>query len=169
MTPKSCHERALGLLAVRPRSRWEMDQRLRKAGFEIQEVEDVLVRLERVGLIDDRAFAEQFAQHRFEVKRSGARAVSGGLRAKGISPSLVATVMQREEGDEEYRAEELATLQAARMRGLDRAKAFQRLSSLLIRRGYSPDVARLAARKALGVDQLEDPAPPGLASRFQRP
>jgi regulatory protein len=168
MTRKSCHERALGLLAVRPRTRWEMDQRLRKAGFEIEEVEEVLIRLERVGLIDDRAFAEQFAQHRFDVKRSGSRAVSSGLRAKGISPELVATVTQREAGEEESRAEELATLQAARMQGLDRAKAFPRLSSLLIRRGYSPDVARLATRKALGVDQFEDPAP-ALASRFQRP
>ena len=53
--PKSCHERALGLLAVRPRSRRELERRLLQAGFEPEEVQDTLGRLERVGLIDDAA------------------------------------------------------------------------------------------------------------------
>ena len=48
--PKSCHERALGLLAVRPRSRRELERRLLQAGFEPEEVQDTLGRLERVGL-----------------------------------------------------------------------------------------------------------------------
>jgi regulatory protein len=132
-----------------------LDQRLRKAAFEPEEVEDVLQRLERVGLIDDRAFAEQFAQHLFDVKRSGSRAVSSGLRAKGVSPELVAAVTKREASDEESRAQELANLQALRMQGSDRVKAFARLSSLLMRRGYSPDLARRSARKALEVDRFE--------------
>lgn len=169
MAGKSCHERALGLLAVRPRTRWEMAQRLRKAGFEPGEIAEVLGRLERVGLIDDAAFAEQFAQHRFEVKRSGSRAVSSGLRARGISPELVAAVTQRDGADEEARAEELAGLQIARMRGLDPGKAFGRLNSLLIRRGYPPELARTAARKALELDQVEDSDPHPIASRFPRP
>ena len=55
--PKDCHERALGLLAVRPRSRQELDRRLSAAGFDAQEVSDVLGRLEgrsslgRIGII----------------------------------------------------------------------------------------------------------------------
>jgi SOS response regulatory protein OraA/RecX len=32
--PKSCHERALGLLAVRPRSRRELERRLLQARFD---------------------------------------------------------------------------------------------------------------------------------------
>ena len=43
--PKSCHERALGLLAVRPRSRRELERRLLQAGFEPEEVQDTLGRL----------------------------------------------------------------------------------------------------------------------------
>jgi regulatory protein len=166
---QSCHERALGLLAVRPRTRWEMDQRLRKAGFELEDVQDVLERLERVGLIDDRAFAEQFSQQRFDVKRSGSRAVSSELRSKGVSSELIAAVTDRDAAEEEARAEELAGLQAGRMRGLDPIKAYGRLNSLLMRRGYSPDVARRVARKAVELDHLEDSDPSAVASRFLRP
>ena len=38
------------------------------------------------------------------------------------------------------------------MSGLEPQVAFQRLYGLLARRGYAPDVARTAARKALAVE-----------------
>jgi hypothetical protein len=37
------------------------------------------------------------------------------------------------------------------MHGLEPARAFTRLSSFLMRRGYRPELARSAARRALGV------------------
>ena len=43
---KDCHERALGLLAVRQRSRRELERRLLQAGFEDDEVQESLERLE---------------------------------------------------------------------------------------------------------------------------
>jgi regulatory protein len=154
MAPKSCHERALGLLAVRPRTRWELDQRLRRAGFEVEEVDDVLVRLEGVGLIDDRDFAQTFAEHGFRVKHSGARAISTALLSKGISRDLVEEVTAQEPGQEDSRAAELASIAVRRLGGVDPVKAFGRLSSLLMRRGFSPELARRAARSALA---LSDP------------
>jgi regulatory protein len=149
---KSCHERALGLLAVRQRSDRELRTRLLAAGFEAEEVGDVLERLTRVGLIDDAAFARALAAHQFGSKRAGRRAVTGALLAKGVAPDLVAAVVEEGVGDEEERARELAASKAARMGQLDPVKAFGRISSLLMRRGYAPDVARSAARAALEVD-----------------
>jgi regulatory protein len=154
--PKSCHERALGLLAVRPRSRRELERRLLGARFEPEEVGDVLRRLERVGLVDDEAFARQFAEHRFGSRKEGAKAVASGLRAAGIAPELAVRVTDGAPQDEDERAEELAAAKAARMTGLDPAKAYGRLTSLLLRRGYGPETARAAARKALGLSTLED-------------
>jgi regulatory protein len=154
--PKSCHERALGLLAVRPRSRRELERRLIQARFEPAEVQDVLQRLEGVGLIDDEAFARQYAEHRFGVRREGSRAVSNGLRAAGISPSLAAAVSEDAPDGEEERAAELAGARASRLSGVEPAKAFSRLSSLLMRRGYSPEIARSAARKALELPFRDD-------------
>lgn len=150
--PKSCHERALGLLAVRPRSRRELEQRLRQAGFEAEEIEDVLERLERVGLIDDAAFARQLADYQFGSRKAGRRAVTSALIQKGIAADVVAEVLQDPGQDEEARALELARSKAARMQGIDPVKAFNRLAGLLARRGYGPALARSAARQALSLD-----------------
>lgn len=150
--PKSCHERALGLLAVRPRSRRELERRLLAARFEPEEVEDVLARLERVGLVDDEAFAREYAEHRFGSRMEGSRAVAQGLRAAGIAPSLAESVSHDVPAvGEEERAADLARSRASRLRGVAPEKAFARLSSLLMRRGYGPEISRSAARKALEI------------------
>ena len=154
--PKNCHERALGLLAVRPRSRRELERRLLQARFEPEEVSDVLRRLERVGLVDDEAFARQYAEHRFGSRKEGSRAVVNGLRAAGIAPSLAVAVAEEAPEDEEERAAALAAARAPRLLGLPPEKAFARLSSLLMRRGYGPEVARGAARKALAVEESDE-------------
>ena len=154
--PKSCHERALGLLAVRPRSRRELEQRLTAAGFGAEEVADVLAMLERVGLVDDADFARQLAEQQFVHKRAGRRAVTSALIAKGIAPDLIEAVVAEAPDDEEARAEELARSKALRMGSVDAAKAFNRLFGLLMRRGYAPQVARQAARRALGVGEDAD-------------
>jgi len=154
--PKSCHDRALGLLAVRPRSRRELERRLLGARFEPDEVEDVLVRLERVGLVDDEAFARQFAEHRFGSRKEGSRAVAQGLRAAGIESSLVEAVSHQTTEDDEERAAELARSRVSRLSGVTPEKAFARLSSLLMRRGYGPQIARSAARKALEIPFGDD-------------
>ena len=153
--PKSCHERALGLLAVRPRARRELERRLLAAGFEADKVTDVLTRLERVGLIDDEAFAKRMAEHQFGARRAGSRAVKSALLAKGISPDLAAEVAGSAPDDERERATELARSRVGRLVGVEPVKAFGRLTSLLVRRGYSPEVARLAARRVLEVHDRE--------------
>ncbi|MBI3648536.1 MAG: regulatory protein RecX [Actinobacteria bacterium] len=171
--PRSCHERALGLLAVRPRSRRELESRLLRAGFEPEEVQDVLGRLERVGLVDDEDFARQVAEHAFGVRREGRRAVASRLAARGISGATAAAILADEPGDEEDRALDLARSRAGRMSGVDDAKAFARLSSLLQRRGYGPEVARRAARRALELEldeqELVRPLVRGTRRPYHRP
>jgi regulatory protein len=152
----SCHERALGLLAVRQRSRRELEQRLLRAGFDPQEVADVLVRLEGVGLIDDEAFARAVAEHGFGSRKQGVRAVRSALAAKGVAPAITESVLEEALGDELERALELARGRASRLADLEARKAFQRLTGLLIRRGYAPEVARRASRSALDLDREMD-------------
>jgi regulatory protein len=154
--PKDVHERALGLLAVRARSRRELERRLRQAGFEAEEVEAELARLEQVGLIDDAAFARQLAEHAFGAGGKGRRAVASALAVKGVDRTVVTSLLQELGGHEEERALELARSRAARLAGVDRQKAFQRLSGLLMRRGYAPELARSAARAALSVNDGDE-------------
>ena len=137
---------------MRPRARRELEWRLLAAGFATHEVSDVLTRLERVGLIDDEAFARQLAEYQYGSRQAGRRAVTSALLARGIAPDLAAHVAAEAPDDENDRALDLARARASRMSGLEPTKAFGRLASLLMRRGYSPEIARSAARSALEVD-----------------
>jgi regulatory protein len=150
---RDAHERALGLLAVRPRSRRELERRLLRAGFEADEVTATLDRLERVGLVDDEAFARQLAEHAFGTRKAGRRAVAGALAAKGVATSVAGAVLDELGGDDRARADELATDRAQRLAGLPPEVAFRRLSGFLMRRGHAPDVAIEAARAALALDR----------------
>jgi len=156
--PLDLHERALRLLAVRPRSRRELEIRLLRAGFDRDEVQDELIRLEAVGLIDDEAFARALAEHHVSARRSGRRAVVGALAAKGVSRSVIEEAVASLGEDEAERARTLARERAVRLAGLPSDKAFGRLSALLMRRGYDPGTAREAARSALRLVEGEEDA-----------
>ena len=154
--PLHLHERALRLLAVRPRSRRELEVRLLRAGFEPGAVDQELTRLEDVGLVDDEAFARQLAEHHVTARRSGLRAVVGALAAKGVSRQVIEEAVAGVGGDEDERAHELARERAPRLAALPPNTAFSRLSSFLMRRGYDPTTARDAAREALLMPEDEE-------------
>jgi regulatory protein len=153
---KDIHERALGLLAVRQRSRRELERCLVQAGFERDEVSAELVRLERVGLIDDAAFARAVVESRMGRRAESRRAVAGKLAQAGVATDVAVEVLDEAAEDEDERAQRLAATKAARMAGLDPQVAFQRLYGFLARRGYSSDVARRAAGRALAVEADPD-------------
>lgn len=150
--PLDCHERALRLLSVRPRSRRELELRLLRAGFDPGEVAGELDRLEAAGLIDDERFAREFAEHQFVTRRAGRRAVASGLAAKGVDRQTVERALAEAPGDDADRAEVLARSRAEHLRGVSPERAFARLVSFLVRRGHDPETARRAARSALGID-----------------
>src|SRR5206468_10552152 len=64
-------DRALRLLAVRDRSRRELQRRLLMAGFDAEAVEETLERLESAGVIDDRRFAHAAGEHQTTVRLAG--------------------------------------------------------------------------------------------------
>jgi len=150
--PLDCHERALRLLAVRPRARRELESRLRQAGFETAEVSSELDRLEEVGLLDDGAFARELAEHHLTVRGSARRAVAGALASKGVSRETIDRTLAGLEQDESVRALEVATERARRLTSLRPEVAYGRLVSFLARRGYDGGISREAARAALGLD-----------------
>jgi regulatory protein len=149
--PLDCHERALRLLASRPRARREVESRLRRAGFDAAEVTSELDRLEDVGLLDDGAFARELADH-LTGRGSARRAVAGALASKGVSRQTIEQTLAGLEGDESLRALEVATERARRLTSLRPEVAYGRLVSFLARRGYDGGVSREAARAALGID-----------------
>jgi len=153
---RGVHDRALGLLAVRQRSKVELQRRLLGAGFGAQDVAAELLRLEQVGLIDDRAFARAVVERAVRARGEGRRAVNRRLLSAGVDATVADQVVGELIGnDEAERALELAVSRAHRLGTLPPEKAFGRLSGFLARRGYPPEVARWAARKALALEAVE--------------
>jgi regulatory protein len=152
---KDIHERALGLLAVRQRSRRELECRLVQAGFEPDAVEVELGRLEQVGLIDDAAFAAAVVESRMGARGESRRAVGIKLQQAGVDRDVAQAALDEAPEGEQDRADRLAQARATRVSGLDPAAGFARVSGFLMRRGYPPGVARQAARRALGLEGIE--------------
>jgi regulatory protein len=150
--PLDCHERALRLLSVRPRSRRELQTRLLRAGFEAGEVTDELGRLEAVGLVDDERFARELAEHQLTVRGAGRRAAASALAAKGVDRGTIERVLAEAPGEDAERAADLARSRVPRLEGLPPETAYQRLVAFLVRRGHEPETARRVARAALAVD-----------------
>ena len=148
-------DRALRLLGVRDRSRRELELRLLRAGFEHEDVRETLDDLTGAGLIDDERFADQVVEHAMSGRLAGRRAVMTGLMAKGVERGVAERALGRLAATEEARAEALASRQAVRLRSLDPAVAFRRLTSLLVRRGFAPGLAFDVARRALGEPENE--------------
>lgn len=148
-------DRALGLLAVRERSRRQVELRLLRGGFEREEVERTLERLIEAGLLDDQRFATGLAAHH-RGRGAASRAVRSRLAAAGVSRDTAERAVAAGEGDDEARALEVAKARARSLQRLEPSVAHRRLVAFLQRRGYDGGVARAAASRAMGGDIPDD-------------
>ena len=165
-------EIAVRFLGARPRTRWELDRRLRRAGADEAIVEITLNRLAEIGYVDDAAFARWWAEQRDRHAPRGRRMIEAELRRSGVPREVIEA--QRDEHDHPERAPEDAALpatEAERAReALDRhlrgrpmpddPKARQRIGMFLVRRGFDPETVRSTLRAAAAVDPDEDPIEP---------
>ncbi len=147
-------ERAIRLLAVRPRSRAELERRLRRA-VDASVVAEVVLALEREGLVDDRRFAEQWVRARRAARLLGTFRLRAELLRRGVARETVEAALQSAPADDEAVAEELARLRLARYRHLPADKAARRLAGYLARRGFGTG-AVLRALRAAGLPAAED-------------
>lgn len=148
-------KRALGLLDQRARSRHELRERLIKAEFAPELVDEVLDSLERASLIDDSSFAHEWVRQRAARRGKSARALDLELRDKGVAAAIRADALaQISEEDEEAQARALAEKKARALKVVpaDRAeydKALRRVVGVLARRGYSSELTVRVARESL--------------------
>src|SRR5262245_65510931 len=89
------------------------------------------------------------------------RAVGIKLQQAGVDRDVALAALDEAPGSDQDRADRLAHTRAGRVGGLDPATGFARVSSFLMRRGCSPDVAAQAARRRLGLEGIEARTLPG--------
>ncbi|RMG67469.1 MAG: hypothetical protein D6715_04715 [Calditrichaeota bacterium] len=135
-------DQALRYLENRPHSRHELMMKLRRKGYRQQAARQALAELEKVNLIDDRAYARLYIES--ELKRSpcSRTVLRHRLREKGIAPEVSEALL--EEFFSALSEEELARQVAEKFlrtnRHLAPLKQKQRLIRLLQSRGFSWEV-----------------------------
>lgn len=137
-------------LAMGPRTRRQLADRLRDRGCDPQVAARVLDRMGEVGLVDDEAYAEMFVRSKQEAKGLASSALRHELRQKGVADEVVDAAL--EEIDPEREKEQARALVARRLRttrGLDREVQTRRLASFLARKGYAAGVSYQVIREAL--------------------
>lgn len=142
-------------LAMGPRTRAQLEDKLRDRGCEAQVAARVLDRMTAVGLVDDEAYAEMFVRSKQETKGLASGALRHELRKKGVADEVVDAALEEIEPEhEKEQARALATRRLRSMRGLDREVQARRLAGFLARKGYTPGVAYQVIREAL--DELPE-------------
>jgi len=143
----------LRLLQFRPRTRAELQQALARKGIDADVTEGVLSRLDEVGLIDDKAFAEMWVRSRHTYEGLGRRALAAELRRKGVDESVTTEAVATVDPDsEEARARQLVR---KKLRTLpptaDTSTTVRRLASLLARKGYPQSLTFRVVRDELAT------------------
>ncbi|MFE4971943.1 recombination regulator RecX [Kitasatospora sp. NPDC056651] len=146
----------LRLLTGAAKTRKQLADALRKREIPDEAADEVLTRLEEVGLIDDAAFATAWVESRHAVRGLSRRALAQELRTKGVAADLVEqAVAQLDHDDETDAARALVERKLRSTRGLDAQVRTRRLVGMLARRGYSEGLAFRVVRTALEEESSE--------------
>jgi regulatory protein len=129
------YERALNFLSYRPRSEAEVRRNLHKKQIGDAVVEEVVERLARIGMLDDREFARYWVDNRVEFNPRGARALRQELWEKGVPGPVIEDVLA--DLDEEAAARKALETGTRRFSHLEPRDFRRKLEAYLARRGFS--------------------------------
>ena len=123
----------------------ELRTRLERKHVAPEAIDEAVAELEERGFLDDARYARQFAEDKRELEQWGTERIAQDLRRRGIAPQLIDTAVSTYDRDSELRTALLLLKERhtqAPRDDRDRDRAWQ----MLVRRGYSPDLAYDAIR-----------------------
>ena len=147
------HNRALDYLSYRPRSEAELRKYLSDKGFQDGVVEEVVARLNRVGLVDDITFARFWRDSRARFRPRGRRVLGYELSQKGVDSATIEEAL--DDYDEAAALRSAAEEQARRLQHLPADQFRRRLIGRLVRRGFTYELTR-DTPSTLDFPQLND-------------
>lgn len=151
----SALEQSVALLALRSRSRLEIERKLRQYRYDEEVIRLVLFKLENEKLLNDEDFSYQWVDSR--SKKTGKIRLARELQLKGVGSETIRKVL--DSGSEEEEMNHAVALAEKKIRASrdsrDERKLFQYVTSFLVRRGFSWEIAKKAFEKALGSNESE--------------
>ena len=145
---------AYALLRQRPRSEFEIRNRLKLKGYGLEIVDGVIEVLRRAGEIDDERFAKLWVDSRMQMNPAGDVVLRYELKEKGLSDAIIEAALAKkaEEYDEYDVAFNMAGERFERLKKLDRKKALKRLYDFLLRRGFKYETVRKVVEKMVDAN-----------------
>jgi regulatory protein len=124
-------------LAVRGRSRTELERALSKREIDADVAAEVLDEFTAMGYIDDEAYAAAVVRAEQINRGMARRMIAERLRQRGVADDVIErAVASVEANSENAMARELAVKKLRLMTGLDKQTQARRLQGYLLRRGY---------------------------------
>ena len=134
------YNQALGQVARRPRSEWEMRDYLKRKDYDPELIQEIIAKLYTGKWLDDLDFARRWVETRRLLKSTSKRRLQQELKAKRVSDDIISQVLEEDETDE------LAVLKdlVGRKRKQSRYQDDEKLLAYLIRQGYNYGDAKSA-------------------------
>jgi len=139
-------DRALAMLAARPRAARDLERMLVRKGELAEYVAAAVQRLITLGALDDAQFARQFIRAKISGAGLSRRRLQSELWRRGVARDVIdaalAEVLEVDEVDESAQIAQVAAKKLRTLRSLDAATARRRLYAFLARRGYDGSAIR---------------------------
>lgn len=139
------YERVVRYISIRPRSRWEIEQYLKRKGYDEALTRSLLVKTEKLGLVNDEDFAKQWVQWRINSGGRSKQRLRAELRQKKIDAAIIDEALS--EIDESAETEQIKTL-IERKTKQSRYRDRQKLMAYLARQGYSYNLIKQAMEES---------------------
>lgn len=140
---------ALYYLSFRSRTVREVECYLDEKQFGEIEVYDTVNRLQELGLLDDKKYAEEFVRTRLNTKAVSKRHLAEQLRSHSIPKDIIEAVLDTLPDESELKnATDVAKKYYRQLEALPENERKERTLQRLVRRGYSYDVAHKALTAA---------------------
>lgn len=137
-------------LTMAPRSRAQLEDKLRRRGCAPEVARAVLDRMQEVGLVDDEAYAGMVVRSQRVGRGLARRALQAELRKKGVADDIAADALQEvSDDDERDEARRLVEKKLRTMQSLPAQTQARRLAGMLARKGYSGELAYSVIREAI--------------------
>lgn len=138
-------DRAIKLIARRPRSKKEITLYLKKKKACPTLINQIVKELQSLGLIDDREFALWWIGQRQTFRPKGKYALQKELQAKGIDRTLVESLL--ESLNEEKEAQKALKKRLDRYQDLPALERKKKITAFLQYRGFSWETIKKALEK----------------------
>jgi len=142
---------AVRLLNYRMRTKQELVQRLRQKQFSSGVIDQVLDKLDGLGLINDSQFAEAFIASKTSSKPIGRKLLVRKLQGKGISRQTASEMVATLSDDAtqlELALKAVKTKQRS-LQEFDAAKRKEKLTAFLARRGFDWEIIKKVVHKII--------------------